>query len=1420
MRLDCRVFSHPGTHVELCCGRYLSSLKYHLLTDPAARALAVDIKEWSVIRDRLPVALRHRILYVQRDVEDLTYAELDQLCRQAFGAHISFAQVSTAHWSPPCETMSVSLSARGRQTHRHPDGSAKSATALKHDRCFENVLGILERLVAANSSVLVSVENPRSPGFLSQPSLQRLAAQPGWRLIDRTDYCKNADCCADDADHDWPRKPTSLLLYGVEDSLQLPVCDYDCQYRLLQDPRRHRAVLRGRSEHPAGQHVIRDPALRSRMPHGLFHRLWCSHLRLLRAHDRLPAAFRAVDCCPVCAVSAAQLDARQRLSELWHARLGHPAPKRARATHGHVRDGPLGSSGISCRACLTGKICRRPHSGHLPRADYPLGLVHTDLQGPFDVESSDGFNYSMLMTDDYTGRHFAYLLKSKGLAGRALQIFIQQVGRPAHIRADNGGEFISEQVEGFMRMCRENAIRLSFSLPDSYQQNGVAERSHRTIVETTRTLLISARLPVTFWSWAYRHAVYLTTYLVGSRRPLSPYELWFGSTPSVRHLRCWGSRVTYKPPEAPGKLAPVGHRSIFLGYVQGAHDEKPQGIIVCDQDSLEPKIVYTNDFSYEHFDESFIWDEPVGVSNGDYCVLRSEEWDGPEPPFFVACDEEVRTPPPAGQPSLWSAYQEFASIRRPLLRKEGLCARDIEARLSREWHEHERATALKSLDDKRRTPCSHPLAAEVPVIKESASQSAGLSASAPATTADAPDLGARCRTCHDHKCTSSGALEMILCDSCDYGNHRGCIDNLGKYAPGKNDRWLCTDCRRAGTRIELWDRSSRQYLPAVIERCYKDGLVADIIYEDGNMEQVTLDHVRWRAMSPSADEVVQQLCNVMLDAQTPRNYQHALTLDASAAVNAQGDTPWKASMRKEWNSIQGASVGIPVPAEKAIGKNLLACKWVYRIKWDGREKSRLCALGCHQDVDGLNMQTASATPKMSTIRLLFAIAVQYDLDIDLCDVECAFLNSGLVDANGDPVEIYMEFPRGFERPGFVLQLQKSIYGLKSASSDWGHLLHSQLILQGFRRSSFDSCLFSKTHPDGRTQFALPWVDDILMVGATDLLSPTKSQLARYFTITGGGPATKYLGMTVERNRAAGTLKLTNPELCEKIARTADVLQERRQQTPMSFARLSKQTHNLTPEAHAAAKGRHPYQQVVGMLQYLCVTCRPELSFSTKELGRYNSCFNTAAWLQARRVATYTMQHAQDGLIFRRDPSRSFSVEAFVDADYNGTPEERLSTTGFFCIIAGMPISWASRTQKCCARSVAEAEFVALATCTAEVLYLRQFLCELGLNGSAVPIRGAAHAHRVLAEVGRSATVQGIIRSDSTAAIANAKLPVGWLNDKLKHIQNAFFFFRQYYHAGWVDFHHISGPLNPADGLTKGFDSLEEFLGKCRLLCIE
>jgi hypothetical protein len=108
MSFNGRDSRHTRTHLELCCGRYLSSLIYHLSADRTARALAIDIQEWSVIRDRIPLALRPRITYVQRDVESLTYEELDRLCRKVFGAHVGLAQIE-ADWQlkPHCRPSEV-----------------------------------------------------------------------------------------------------------------------------------------------------------------------------------------------------------------------------------------------------------------------------------------------------------------------------------------------------------------------------------------------------------------------------------------------------------------------------------------------------------------------------------------------------------------------------------------------------------------------------------------------------------------------------------------------------------------------------------------------------------------------------------------------------------------------------------------------------------------------------------------------------------------------------------------------------------------------------------------------------------------------------------------------------------------------------------------------------------------------------------------------------------------------------------------------------------------------------------------------------------------------------------------------------------------------------------------------------------------
>lgn len=215
------------------------------------------------------------------------------------------------------------------------------------------------------------------------------------------------------------------------------------------------------------------------------------------------------------------------------------------------------------------------------------------------------------------------------------------------------------------------------------------------------------------------------------------------------------------------------------------------------------------------------------------------------------------------------------------------------------------------------------------------------------------------------------------------------------------------------------------------------------------MEQVTLDHVRWRAQSPHADEIVQRQCNVTLDVATPCNCQHALTFDTAATVDEHGDTPWMASRRKEWESIQGAlSTSRFQRPNRSARTCLPASGSAVRSGTVATIRDLLLLAVILGDTVGLKMEAAAATPKMSTLRLLLALAAQHDLDIDLCNaVQMCFLEFWSCRFQwrscGDlGVEIYMEYPKGLERParGCVPQLQKSIHGLKSASCDCGHLL--------------------------------------------------------------------------------------------------------------------------------------------------------------------------------------------------------------------------------------------------------------------------------------------------------------------------------------------------------------------------------------------
>lgn len=105
-------------------------------------------------------------------------------------------------------------------------------------------------------------------------------------------------------------------------------------------------------------------------------------------------------------------------------------------------------------------------------------------------------------------------------------------------RTDRGGEFTSKEFNVF---CEENGIRRDLSAPRTPQQNGVAERKNRTVVEMARSMMTTSNLPKQLWAEAVATAVYLRN-ISPTKADMNqtPYEAWKGRKPKVSHLKIFG----------------------------------------------------------------------------------------------------------------------------------------------------------------------------------------------------------------------------------------------------------------------------------------------------------------------------------------------------------------------------------------------------------------------------------------------------------------------------------------------------------------------------------------------------------------------------------------------------------------------------------------------------------------------------------------------------------------------------------------------------------------------------------------------------------------------------------------------------------------------------------------------------------------
>ena len=177
----------------------------------------------------------------------------------------------------------------------------------------------------------------------------------------------------------------------------------------------------------------------------------------------------------------------------WHSRLGHPHVKILSHIFNKMSMPKTNctSTNLFCKHCILGKMTQLPFPTSYTKTTAPLQLVHNDVWGPAPVTAHNGTKYYVSFINDFS--HFTWFFPLKHEL-EVLPTFIHFKSTIENllshklkiIRTDCGGEYADT---AFQKFRSTNGIFHQFSCPHTHQQNGVAERKHRRIVDTALALI-------------------------------------------------------------------------------------------------------------------------------------------------------------------------------------------------------------------------------------------------------------------------------------------------------------------------------------------------------------------------------------------------------------------------------------------------------------------------------------------------------------------------------------------------------------------------------------------------------------------------------------------------------------------------------------------------------------------------------------------------------------------------------------------------------------------------------------------------------------------------------------------------------------------------------------------------------------------
>jgi len=451
----------------------------------------------------------------------------------------------------------------------------------------------------------------------------------------------------------------------------------------------------------------------------------------------------------------------------------------------------------------------------------------------------------------------------------------------------------------------------------------------------------------------------------------------------------------------------------------------------------------------------------------------------------------------------------------------------------------------------------------------------------------------------------------------------------------------------------------------------------------------------------------------MLTRVVDSNKERPCPISMEEALYGPDSDKWLAAAEQEManHSIQNTWNTPCTPPPKA---HVLPGRWVLAYKYGLmgeiiRYKARWVVKGFRQ-IEGVDFnETFSSTLKASSWRLLLTIIAKHRLVVESSDVVAAFLESLVHE------EIWVEQPYRFTdgNSRHACKLNKALYGLKQASHEWYATLYAVLLSLGFKRLEHDHCVF--INPITKVIIAA-YVDDLLFIARKrELIAQIKKELDKKFNIKHMGDLKDYLGMQIVRNEDKQTIQVNQTKYIKQLLNQLGMDLCSPAKSPMEQKHIA-----ATPEGYIApVKEKEAYQSLLGVLNWLSIMTRPDITYAVSTLSRSLQNPTPGHMNAAKRVLRYLAGTVDDGLLYH--PNDNDGLEGFTDASYCDDYSTSRSTGAYIYKLFNGPVAWQSKLQKLVATSTCESEYIAATEACKEGLFLGPMLQELGYQEGAFPV---------------------------------------------------------------------------------------------------